>query len=51
MQRRPREQVNHTALSLASSFRIASGTSSPGSFVDTRSGEGGAEADELSMYS
>ena len=33
--------VNHTALSLASSFRIASGTSSP-SFVDTRSGECGA---------
>ena len=33
--------VNHTALSLASSFRMASGTSSP-SFVDTRSGEGGA---------
>ena len=27
--------VNHTALSLASSFRIASGTSSPCSFVDT----------------
>ena len=34
--------VNHTALSLASSLRIASGTSSPCSFVDTRSGEGGA---------
>ena len=34
--------VNHTALSLASSFRIASGTSSPCSFVDTRSGECGA---------
>ena len=33
--------MNHTALSLASSFRIASGTSSP-SFVDTRSGECGA---------
>ena len=34
--------VNHTASSLASSFRIASGTSSPCSFVDTRSGECGA---------
>ena len=34
--------MNQTALSLASSFRIASGTSSPCSFVDTRSGEGGA---------
>ena len=37
--------MNHTALSLASSFRIASGTSSPCSFVDTRSGEGGAGVD------
>ena len=36
---------NHTALSLASSVRIASGTSSPCSFVDTRSGEGGAGVD------
>ena len=34
--------MNQTALSLASSFRIASGTSSPCSFVDTRSGECGA---------
>ena len=33
---------NHTALSLASSLRMASGTSSPCSFVDTRSGECGA---------
>ena len=32
-------------MSLASSFRIASGTSSPCSFVDTRSGEGGAGVD------
>ena len=37
--------MNQTALSLASSFRIASGTSSPCSFVDTRSGEGGAGVD------
>ena len=37
--------MNHTASSLlASSFLIASGTSSP-SFVDTRSGEGGAGVD------
>ena len=35
--------VNHTALSFASSLRMASGTSSPCSFVDTRSGECGAD--------
>ena len=34
--------VNQTALSFASSLRMASGTSSPCSFVDTRSGECGA---------
>ena len=38
-----KNRTDHTASSsLASSFRIASGTSSPCSFVDTRSGECGA---------